>query len=112
VADPEDGRREALKAHLEIFKHVATLDTATAVVLLTIYREGLVESIVLAMSLGALGVSLIASLYGMGDCAALLRREKGRAEGRPRYVYLALSSPLFVAGLVTFAIYAFGFLEP
>jgi hypothetical protein len=66
VASPTEERRvEVLKLYFESFKHVTTLDTATALVLLAVYRFSDTRPATLGLTLALLGLSLATCILGI-----------------------------------------------
>jgi hypothetical protein len=57
----EHRREETLKLYFKCFKHLTTLNTATALVVLAIYRDTSLSD----LAISAFSVSLITSLYGI-----------------------------------------------
>jgi hypothetical protein len=113
VDDDQDNKQrreeESIKLYFEIYKHVATLDVATAVVLITVYREAAVQLTTLVIALLAFCFSLVASFFGMFRVVNMMRRPEvlqSWARDRLLNVVFAGSAPLYLAGLLAFALAA------
>jgi hypothetical protein len=63
---------ERRKLYFEAYKHMTTLNTASALILLAIYREAssLIPSVEFLFPMAGIGISLALSLVGMYDTAA------------------------------------------
>ena len=60
-----DDRQRYLVRCFEFLKHVATLSTAAALLILAIYREESFKERLLALTLGLLGLCVVISAFGM-----------------------------------------------
>jgi len=60
-----DDRQRYLDRCFEFLKHVATLSTAAALLILAIYREESFKERLLALTLGLLGLCVVISAFGM-----------------------------------------------
>jgi hypothetical protein len=103
----EQHRLELLKLYVEFFKHMTTLSAAAAVVLLTVYREGVAQERLIAASLGMFAVAVITSLIGMQDM--IVRVRIGKDAGWMGEGLMMLSSAALSAGLVAVLWEAFDF---
>ncbi len=63
--DAEQRRMESMKMHFDFLKRITTLDTASALIVVTIYRDINASLIWTAIALVAFGLSLVSSVYGM-----------------------------------------------
>lgn len=96
--DLEEDTLERTKLRFEFFKHLTTLSTAAAVILLTVYREGLFHPeanpliiiVSLSFTLIGLSISLFVSLYGMLLLISLLDLSLKIPEDRNEAKHLAL----------------------
>jgi len=79
VASPTEERRvEVLKLYFESFKHVTTLDTATALVLLAVYRFSDTRPATLGLTLALLGLSLVTCILGMASVITVVGADTRR----------------------------------
>jgi hypothetical protein len=112
----EQRREESLKMGFEIAKHISTLNIATSVVLLTLYRDIGVTSLTLVYTLLVFLVSLVLSYFTMTLLTGLVAAPEGL---EVRLVHWKLGIPaatrllnttgsLYVAGLVVFVLGALG----
>ncbi len=99
----EEGRREALKLYFEFFKHLTTLNTAAALVMLAIFREMEAPLVSTLTAVILLGLSLLVSLLGM----AVVVRSVERAEERSAHRCLRLALLLFAFVYFAIALWAF-----
>jgi len=65
VDNDRDGMREPLRGYFEFFKHLSALSTLVLVVVLVLYRDLYLDPVLAVLALGAFGVSVLASFYGM-----------------------------------------------
>ena len=94
--DPPLGE-EQRKLYFEAFKHLTTLNAATTLILLAIYREGMVVSVLQVLfPMSGFGVSLLLSLLGMYQTTA-----KEHIEARGHRILLS------EYGYLTWSLYAF-----
>jgi hypothetical protein len=86
--------------YFEAFKHMTTLNTAGALVLLAIYREGAAVIVQVFLSMAGFGISLLLSLYGMYLTTAKEDIEaKGYRVRWSEYALLAWALRVFFLGV-------------
>src|SRR3712207_2334673 len=104
---------ETMKVHFELLKHITTLDTASALIVVAIYRDINANPIATALALVAFGLSLVVAVYGMIAVNAQIRLAP-MARGRrpePRHFYQIWPPTLFVIGVFVF-VYGYVVLFP
>lgn len=74
--DREGTAREALKTHLDVFKHLTTLASVIAVALLTLSERFELTLAVALLGVVALGVTLLVCLFGIWAVSHVLRSPK------------------------------------
>jgi hypothetical protein len=95
---------EAMKAHFDFLKHLTTLDTASALIVVTIYKELNATLIWTTTALVLFGISLVSAVIGM-SVANLQIRLAPSASGRVSYPlrrHRFVPAFLFLLGLGTF----------
>lgn len=92
----EHRRQERLKLYFECFKHLTTLNTGAALVVLALYR-GIAITDLSLLAILAFGISLITSLYG-----AIRIPQRGFLESNATYTSLLLTaaSVTFFSGIL------------
>jgi hypothetical protein len=70
VDDAEQHRMEVMKAHFDLLKHVTTLDTASALIVVTVSKELNATLALTTTALLLFGISLLLSVFGMLDVNA------------------------------------------
>jgi hypothetical protein len=104
VNDAEQRRMEAWKVHFDFLKHVTTLDTASALIVVTIYKELDASLIVTASALVFFGVALLIAVLGMVAANRQIRLAPTEPSRKPvpsRFYRVAPAS-LFLSGLWVF----------
>jgi len=112
----EHRREESLKMGFEIAKHLSTLNIATTVVLLAVFRDIGVSTFLLTFTLLVFLVSLICSYFTMIVLTGLVEEPEGLESHWTRWRLgipgatrmLNITGSLYVAGLVTFVLAALG----
>jgi hypothetical protein len=106
-----DDRQQFLDRSFEFLKHVTTLGTAAALLILAIYREAPFQRFLLAVTLILLGLCVVISVYGMQLIAlsslkpppsqTIMSEERQDAIVRR---LTATSGTLFIAAVIGFAL--------
>ncbi len=111
--DEEQRRMETMKVHFELLKHITTLDTASALIVVAIYRDINANPIATALALVAFGLSLVVAVYGMIAVNAQIRLAPmaRRRRPEPRHFYQIWPPTLFVIGVFVF-VYGYVVLFP
>lgn len=109
MAGSYEDRKEGIKLIFEILKHLTTLNTAAALVVLAIGREVEVALGALVVALMLFGSSVVVCLFGMVSVSGLLSEGEAGADeydwGYPLRL-CAVASGLFIGGFILFALYA------
>jgi hypothetical protein len=107
----EERRREVFKAYLEFYKHMATLSTATAVLLVALHTDVGVAGNLTVITLLSLGISLMSSVFGILDAAEQIGlgpedtdRRENPTEGTGGRIYSNGSAWAFFFGVSWYAI--------
>jgi len=114
LAGDNDARKETIKLEFEFFKHLTTLSTAAALVLLAVFRDVLdvqQEFLRLGVLLTLLSVSLMSSLMGMYDAVFRMSKPLADAATIPQaWLYNTALVP-FVVAVGTSVLVAFGLVD-
>ncbi len=88
----DERNRDALRGYFEFFKHLSTVSTAVLVLVLVLYRDLYLDPELALLSLGAFGVSVLTSFYGM-----FVTMNRDISPGPPRLPGTLLRGLLYVA---------------
>jgi hypothetical protein len=105
VTEYEDrGRRaeEQAKLYFEIFKHLASLSTAGALVVLAVYREVSVGRWPVLLSLALFALTILACFVGMVAAAGYFNESYPPTTERQLFGWLYVVSVYFFAALLSF----------
>jgi hypothetical protein len=89
VDDAEQRRMETWKVHFDFLKHITTLDTASALIVVTIYRDINASFIATVVALSLFGLSLGMSVFGMVRANEQIQRapSEPRRKSKPSALY-------------------------
>jgi len=105
ISESEDRERRAeefAKLCFEYFKHLTTLSTAGAVVVLAVYRELTVGTVLLAATLVLFGVTILTCVISMMACTTHFSSSPYRVSERNLGWLMAGASISFVTGVESF----------
>jgi len=101
----EHRAEEFVKLCFEFFKHLTTLSTAGALVVLAVYRELAVGEWLLGLTLVLFGISILASVLSMMVCTALFSSSDFEPSERLLGWAMLVSAGSFVTGSESFMLF-------
>jgi hypothetical protein len=96
---------EFVKLCFEFFKHLTTLGTAGALVVLAVYRELTFEAVLLALTLAMFGVTILTSVLSMMICTTYFSPSEFRPSEGVLGWLMAGASGSFIIGAESFMLF-------
>ena len=96
---------EFIKLCFEFFKHLTTLSTAGALVVLAVYRELAFEAVLLAITLALFGVTILISVLSMMTCTTYFSPSDFRPSERVWGWLMFGASASFITGVESFMLF-------